>query len=163
MKNRNSVLLLLMIVILPQIAYTVEQASDNPVHKYWVCAINRYSTLEDGKYQAHTCRANTQYSEPPCPEFYVDYEGENGVRPGISFEKTIGLGNTSPPDSEKNTQTQSTTIEIRTVQGENLYRHSIVKTVGKLTNKRVYEGKCEFYQAPSTEKIYMNYGLKTAP
>ena len=60
-----------MIIVFPRASLSEDKGINNPVHKFWTCAILFYNSLVDGKYQESKCQANTQYSEPPCREFFV--------------------------------------------------------------------------------------------
>lgn len=166
MKKHNIVFLITIISAFPQVTFAKDQGLKNPVHKFWSCAITTYNTLVDGNYQENKCRANTQYSEPPCREFFVEYEGAEGIRPGVSFKQTIvhNMKKSSSRYDELNIPTKSTTttIEIKKDKNQYLYTHTIVATDIKFSNKWFYNGKCSYYEAPVNEKIYMDSGLKTS-
>ena len=167
MKRRNITFLIAVISAFPEMPLAEDKGLINPVHKYWTCAITSYNSLVEGKRQEGRCRTNTEYSEPPCREFFVEFEGADGIRPGVPFKQTIGHNmQKNPPTSghESNNPAQSTTttIEINKDKDQYLYTHTIEKSGVKPTNKWVYNGKCSYYQAPANEKIYMDSGLKTA-
>jgi hypothetical protein len=150
-----------MIFSFPSLLIAEDSSVNNPLHKFWICAITDYNSLVDGKYQEGKCRANTQYSEPPCREFFLEYEGADGIRPGIDFKKVSEQESSSTVDG-KEQAAQSTTIEIKKDKDQYLYTHSIVKTSSKSTDKWVYNGQCRYYQSPSSEKIYIHNGLEIA-
>lgn len=163
MKRRSLTFLIAVISAFPEMPLA-EDKEPNPVHKYWTCAITSYNSLVEGKYQEGRCRANTEYSEPPCREFFVEFEGADGIRPGVPSKQTIGHNMQKSPstsDDESNTPMQSTSIEINKHKDQYLYIHTIEKPGVKSTNKWVYNGKCSYYQAPANEKIYMDSGLTT--
>lgn len=166
MKRQNITFLIAMIFAFSEMSLAEDKGLNNPVHKFWSCAITSYNSLVDGKYQEDRCRANTQYSELPCREFFVEYEGAGGVRPGVPFKETIKhkmQKSSSTDDNEYNIPTTTTTtIGIRKDKDQYLYTHTIVKTEIKFTNKWIYNGKCSYYEAPVNEKIYLDRGLETA-
>jgi hypothetical protein len=132
-------LLIALILSLPQTLL----AGGGATHKYWVCAVKTYQSSLGGKTQNGQCRANTAYSEPPCREFVVEYNGANGVRPGAPFTQSDG--------------TNAIRIEINKTGGLHTYAHTINKDGGI----RTYHGTCSYFEAPANEKIHMDYGLKT--
>jgi hypothetical protein len=167
MKRPNRIVLIALIFSFPEILYAEEQGLNNPIHKFWSCAITTYNSLVNGKVQEDRCRANTQYSEPPCQAFFIEYEGVDGIRPGVPFTQTVEhkrLKSASTSDNEPAPPPEltTTTIEIRKDNDQYFYTQSIVKTGVKLTNKWLYSGKCSYYTAPVNEKIYMERGLPTA-
>ncbi|WP_411727468.1 hypothetical protein [Methyloglobulus sp.] len=167
MKRENITFLIVIISALPEILLGGDKGPINPVHKYWSCAITSYNSLVEGKYQEGRCRANTEYSELPCREFFVEFEGADGIRPGVPFKQTIGHNMQKSPstsDDEFNTPTQSTTttIEINKDKDQYLYTHTIEKTGANFADKWLYRGKCSYYEASANEKIYMEKGLDAA-
>jgi hypothetical protein len=114
-------------------------------HKYWVCGVTTYHAVVDGNPLQGQCRANTAYSEPPCREFVVEFNGANGVRPGAPYAQSEGA--------------TTTRIEINKTNGLHIYTH----TINKSGNKWVYNGKCSYFEAPANEKIHMDKGLETLP
>lgn len=120
-----------------------ESMSDS-VHKYWVCGISSYSSIVADQRQDRQCRANTAYSDPPCREFYVEYEGANGIRPDHPFQRTDGENST-------------VTINITSVNNTVVYSH----TVDRSGDQWVYRGQCAFYEAPSGATIHLDQGLVT--
>ena len=128
-------------------------------HKYWLCAVSTYRHINQGNDQEYKCRANTEYSEPPCREFLLEFEGVDGIRPGAPFKQTITQ---SPTEQSRITQNKliqpvTTTIEINEQGGEFLY----TQTVEQAASEWVYKGPCHYYEAPLSEKIYRDKGLKT--
>ncbi|WP_394752870.1 hypothetical protein [Crenothrix sp.] len=161
MKTRMT-FLMAMILSLPTLLIAEDNSLNNPLHKFWICAITDYNSLVDGNYQESKCRANTQYSEPPCREFFLEYEGVDGIGSGIDFKKVSEQESSSIVDGEAQATTQSTTIEIKKAKDQYLYSHSIVKTSSKFTDKWLYNGQCRYYQTSSSEKIYIHKGLEIA-
>jgi hypothetical protein len=162
MKRHKVMLLILMNFACPRILFAEDRVAENSIHKFWFCAIASYNALIEGNYQAGKCRSNTQYSEPPCREFFIEYEGVEGIRPGVPFRQTIErkLPISSSANSAETTQSTTTTIEINKDKEQFAYVHTIEETVGKFTNKWVYNGKCRYYEAPANEKIYIPKGLE---
>ena len=146
------------ILAFPVLMLAATKGSANPVHKYWTCAISSYNSLVDGKYEEAQCRANTEYSDPPCRGFVVEYEGANGIRPDAPYQHRI----TSEPFGKTSKEQQPTMIkiEINKVENRLVYTHTLEQTGANANNKKVYKGLCTYNEAPSTEKIYMDYGLK---
>jgi hypothetical protein len=159
MKTRH-IILTALIFAFPNLLLAENKGATNPVHKYWTCAISSYHSLVDRKYQETQCSANTEYSEPPCREFVVEYEGTEGIRPGVPFEQTIP----SFPDQKSTMAAQpaTTRIEINKKKDQYFYTQTVEHTGISATNKWVYNGKCNYNEAPAKEKIYMDFGLKTA-
>lgn len=154
MKKHEIAALMLLILIFPQLSLAGSDGSSSPIHKYWVCAISSYHSIIDGKRQEGKCIANTEYSEPHCKEFVVEFEGNNGVRPGQPFKQT----------DQQNNPSTTTTIAINKESGQHLYTHTIEKAgINSTKIKWVYNGRCNYYEAPSNEKIYMEKSLKTIP
>ncbi len=127
------------ILTLPPLSYA------GGAHKYWVCGVTTYHAVVGGKSQQGKCQANTAYSEPPCREFMVEFDGANGVRPGAPYEQTLN-------DASK------TRIEINKANGQHAYAHTIEKSGDKWT----YNGNCSYFEAPVSEKIHIDNGLKTS-
>ncbi|CAG7856560.1 hypothetical protein MCAMS1_01087 [biofilm metagenome] len=115
------------------------------IHKYWVCGVTTYQSIVNGKTQSGQCRANTAYSEPPCREFVVEFDGANGIQPGAPYRQ--------------NANGATTNIEINQANGQHSYLH----TINKHGEIRTYHGKCNYFEAPANAKIHMEYGLKTQP
>ena len=131
-------------------------------HKYWVCAISSYYSLVDGKREEGKCRANTEYSEPQCREFYVD-EGEGGVHLGQAYKKTSTDNNQMNSSNSINQNSPATiTITIDKQDDHYLYKHLIERTSNNAADQWVYNGKCTYYEAPMKEKIYLHKGLDTS-
>jgi hypothetical protein len=160
MKSRGFTLLIAMGFALSGLALAADVESKTPVHKYWTCAISSYSSAVDDNYQKYTCRANTQYSNPPCREFVVEYDGDEGVRPGDSYRAVINQNNAAKYNDGKS-QAETSSIEIKSDKDKYVYTHTVVKTGLKFSSKWVYNGVCHYYEAPASEKIYMDEGLKT--
>jgi hypothetical protein len=98
------------------------------------------------------CRANTEYSEPPCRPFVVEYEGADGIRPDKPFQQNIKLVSGQPA---------TVRIEISKEDSKYVYAHSIEQIGTNAAQKWHYKGVCQYNEAPTQEKIYMDYGLKT--
>ncbi len=128
------------ILALPQLSCAGGGAA---VHKYWVCGVTTYHSVVGGKSQQGKCQANTAYSNPPCREFMVEYDGANGIRPGVPYTQDLAGG--------------STRIEINKENGQYAYNH----TVEKSGDKWVYLGNCNYFEAPVSDKVHMDFGLKT--
>ena len=153
MKRLKITALILLSFTFPKMPLAEDSDLQNSTHKYWVCAISAYHSIIDGKRQEGECRANTEYSEPHCRQFVVEFEGDDGVRLGAPFKQTKQLNNPST----------TTTIAINKANEQYLYTHTIEKMDVNSTNKWVYKGKCNYFEAPANEKIYMEKGLKTIP
>jgi hypothetical protein len=153
MKKHEIAVLTLLTFTFPQMSLAGGNDSSSPTHKYWVCAISSYHSIIDGKRQEGKCNANTEYSEPRCREFVVEFEGDDGVRPGQPFKQT----------NQQDKPSTTTTIAINKEGDQHLYTHTIEKIGINATNKWVYNGKCNYYEASANEKIYMEKGLKTIP
>jgi hypothetical protein len=160
MKSRGFTLLIAMGFALPVLALAADVESKMPVHKYWTCAISSYTAEVDGKYQEYSCRTNTEYSNPPCREFVLDYDGDSGVRPGDNYRAVINQSNASTHKDGKS-QAETSNIEIKSDKDQYVYIHTVVKAGIKFSNKWVYTGVCHYYEAPASEKIYRDQGLKT--
>jgi hypothetical protein len=155
----STVILMALVLALPDVSLAENNEAANPVHKYWTCAISSYHSLVDGKYQEAQCRSSTEYSEPPCRGFVVEYEGANGVRPNVPYAQKI-----SSRPSDKSTQGQQTktiNIDISKAEEKFIYTHTVAQTGANANNKWIYNGLCNYNEAPTSEKIYMDYGLKT--
>lgn len=138
--NTQRLIITLLILITSQTVL-----ADGASHPYWVCGVTTYQLIVGGKSQSGQCSSNTAYSQPPCREFFVDFAGPDGVRPGAPFNKDEnGI---------------STRIEITKANGHFTYSH----TINKPGNRWIYQGKCRYFEAPASEKIYMDHGLKTQP
>jgi hypothetical protein len=154
-----TVILMALVLALPEVSLAENNQAANPVHKYWTCVISSYHSLVDGKYQEAQCRSNTEYSEPPCREFVVEYEGANGIRPNVPYEQKIS---SEPSDqSTQGQQTKSIKIGISRAEEKFIYTHTVEQTEASANNKWTYNGLCSYNEAPTSEKIYMDYGLKT--
>jgi len=151
---------LIILLVSCNMARAEETGTTNAVHKYWTCTISSYHSLINGRYQQAQCRANTEYSEPPCRGFVVEYEGANGIRPNNSFEqKTL-----SEPYDKSDKEQLPTIIKIEIGSAENkfVYKHSVQQKAISGVNQWGYDGLCDYNEAPASKKIYMDYGLKTA-
>jgi hypothetical protein len=164
MKSQKIGVVILVMLYFPNVVLAGSNESANPTHKYWVCAISSYYSQIDGKREDGKCRANTEYSEPQCREFVVEYEGEGGVRPGVPY-KEISNGHRQdslsnvPNDLENQTNSTTTKIAITKENNHYSYAHIIENTTIKSTNQWVYTGKCNYFEAPLSEKIYLQRGL----
>ncbi len=155
-----SVILMALILAFPNMPLAENNGAVNPVHKYWTCAISSYHSLVNGKYQEAQCRANTEYSEPPCRGFVVEYEGADGIRPSVPYEQKIS---SKPFDkSVKAAQPTITKIEINKSKEKFVYTHTVDQTGISGNNKWIYYGTCNYNEASAGEKIHMDYGLKPA-
>lgn len=154
-----TVILIAFTLASPNITLAENKGSVNPTHKYWTCTISSYYSMLNGKHQAAQCLANTEYSEPPCREFVVEYEGPKGVRPNVPYQQKV-----SPDTFEKSakaTQPMLAKIEINQDKDNFIYKHTIEQAGASTNNAWVYSGVCHYNEAPASEKIYMDYGLKT--
>ncbi len=166
MKKNVIPVLFVMLLIFPDVPLAEDKELLLPPHRYWVCSISSYNSFIDGKYQESKCRANTEYSKPPCREFVVEFEGEGGIRPGMPFKQTVGCDMkksplSSPNEAKNQAQSTTTTIQINEKDGQYLYVHTI-ETDNISKDRWVYQGNCKYYKAPINEKIYLDKGLKTA-
>jgi hypothetical protein len=136
-----------------------ETETDNSIHKYWTCTISSYHSQINGRHQQAQCLTNTEYSEPPCRGFVVEYEGTKGIRPNSPFEqKTFS----EPFDQSDKTQVPTIIkIEIDSTEKKFVYKHSVQQKAFSGVNRWVYDGLCDYNEAPASKKIYMDYGLKT--
>ena len=122
------------------------------LQKYWTCTVSSYTVFAGGKGVEHQCRANTEYSEPPCRPFVVEYEGADGIRPDKPFQQNIKLVSGQPATLR---------IAISKEGSKFAYAHSIEPSGADAGQKWHYSGVCQYNEAPTQEKIYMDYGLKT--
>lgn len=121
------------------------------LHKYWTCAVSSYTVYEAGKGVEHQCRANTEYSKPPCRPFVVEYNGKDGVNLDQPYQQEISLASGQPATAR---------IEISKDSGKYVYAHTIEQTGSNALHRWHYKGVCQYNEAPTQEKIYMDYGLK---
>lgn len=131
----------------------------NKIHKYWICAVSTYRYLNNGNQKEYHCRANTEYSESPCREFYLEFEGPEGIRPSVTFKQTV---TSNPKEMSSFPQNMTglpvtTTVEIKQQRGEYVF----TQIVEQATSKWVYKGHCDYFEAPLNEKIHRDKGLNT--
>ena len=153
----STTLLMVLILTIPKPLLAQNSGTAPPIHKYWTCAISSYDSWVNGKHQTARCQANTEYSAPPCRGFVVEYEGEKGIRPNVAY-----IENTTMESLDGIIKTMLPTvirIEINPVGDQYLYRHTIEQTNGATTNQWVYNGFCQYNEAPAHEKIHMDHGL----
>lgn len=161
MKKQELLFLMATVFVPSQMLLAKDKGLDTPTHKFWSCTITSYNSTVDSKYHEDRCMANTQYSEPPCKEFFVEYEGVDGIRPGVPYKQAIGQKSASTRNNENDATTKSTTIEIRKDKDQYSYTHTIVEMGNTSTNKWAYNGKCVYFEDPRNEKIYMQKDLDT--
>jgi hypothetical protein len=156
--KKISVTIMAIVLICPHLLSAEETGVNNPVHKYWTCTISYYHSLINGNRKEAQCRANTEYSEPPCRGFVVEYEGANGVRPTHPYERE---SSSEAFENSANAKLPTKTRIVINKAGEKFYYHQTVqqKVIGGY-NEWVYKGVCNYNEAPAGEKMFMDYGLK---